>query len=117
MYQRYWIAERFYLRSLCHSFVCYRQGCFVATQVIRNGTCEKGRAFSNSGVLVLSRQAGEPGFEPGLTGSEPVVLPLHHSPEFAFGPENAYLYVVPVFVPVDVIMATVGHLVSSANHQ
>jgi hypothetical protein len=25
---------------------------------------------------------GEPGFEPRLTGSEPVVLPLHHSPGF-----------------------------------
>ena len=38
--------------------------------------------------LALCRQAGEPGFEPGLTGSEPVVLPLHHSPEFAFRSNN-----------------------------
>src|SRR5664279_4974095 len=27
------------------------------------------------------RSAGEPGFEPGLRGSKPRVLPLHHSPE------------------------------------
>ena len=67
--------------------------------------------------LALCRQAGEPGFEPGLTGSEPVVLPLHHSPEFAFGPEKAYLYVVSVFVLVDLIMATICHLVSSGYHQ
>ena len=37
---------------------------------------------SAQGFLGLRSQAGEPGFEPGLTGSEPVVLPLHHSPEF-----------------------------------
>ena len=33
-------------------------------------------------VIEQRREAGELGFEPRLTESESVVLPLHHSPEF-----------------------------------
>ena len=37
-------------------------------------------------------QTGDPGFEPGLTGSEPVVLPLHQSPRAQgfSGPRKCY---------------------------
>ena len=49
--------------------------------------------------LALYRQAGEPGFEPGLTGSEPVVLPLHHSPEFAFRSNNISISTIFVVLP------------------
>jgi hypothetical protein len=37
-------------------------------------------AAQNPSVLMDENEAGELGFEPRLTGSEPVVLPLHHSP-------------------------------------
>ena len=49
--------------------------------------------------LALCRQAGEPGFEPGLTGSEPVVLPLHHSPEFTFRSNNILISTSYVVLP------------------
>ena len=46
------------------------------------------RAFSRAGRLIPEyRRAGatgEPGFEPGLTDPESVVLPLHHSPGTGF---------------------------------
>ncbi len=59
-------------------------------------------------------QAGEPGFEPGLTGSEPVVLPLHHSPKVTFL-SNVRLYfdAVRLVSAVDGFMADIRHLVSS----
>ena len=37
-------------------------------------------AAQNPSVLMDENETGELGFEPRLTGSEPVVLPLHHSP-------------------------------------
>ena len=42
-------------------------------------------------IFAVCRQTGEPGFEPGLTGSEPAVLPLHHSPKVAFYAFNNYI--------------------------
>ena len=55
--------------------------------------------------LALCRQAGEPGFEPGLTGSEPVVLPLHHSPEVVCRSKKSTFQVVSLFFLVDANMA------------
>ena len=66
--------------------------------------------------LALCRQAGEPGFEPGLTGSEPVVLPLHHSPEFAFVRIISRFQLVSLFFIVDAGAANRRLAVSSAEY-
>ena len=45
-----------------------------------------------SGLLTINvlKNVGLPGFEPGQTEPKPVVLPLHHSPNFlVFSSENA----------------------------
>ena len=66
--------------------------------------------------LALCRQAGEPGFEPGLTGSEPVVLPLHHSPEFALRSNNISISTSFVIFLVDAGAANRRLAVSSAEY-
>ena len=47
--------------------------------LIREDIKQKKRTSFSRGPLV-----GLPGFEPGMTGPESVVLPLHHSPIFVF---------------------------------
>ena len=43
---------------------------------------------------------GIPGFEPGMTGPESVVLPLHHIPMFYYSSFITQLVGIPGFEPV-----------------
>ena len=66
----------------------YAAGCHVAQRLARaqdrKRTSEAGRVENGFGHLPLREQvAGAPGFEPGITGSKPVALPLGYTP-----PEN-----------------------------
>ena len=51
----------------------------LATQI-------NGRLIHDETVYLVWKMAGRPGFEPGLTGSEPVVLPLNYLPSGGASP-------------------------------